>query len=53
MDIEVIEHKVPLSRSRVTCYGALDVREKIRLGARWSVRWRYDTSGRHVEVDHE
>ncbi len=51
MDVQIIQHDVPLGRFLITGDQALKMREGILLGARWSRGGFNHLSRDHIEID--
>src|SRR5437660_12340241 len=53
VDVEVVEHKVPACGGWITGNRALHMRDKVGLGACWSVGRAHHLASGDVEIDHE
>src|SRR5258708_26229461 len=51
MDIQIVQHQMPLGGGRITGNQALEVGEGILLGARWATGWLDDVPGHDIEID--
>src|SRR5260221_13676101 len=51
MDIQIVQHQMPLGGGRITGNKAREVGEGILLGARWATGWLEDVPGHDIEID--
>src|SRR5258706_13725396 len=53
MDVEIVEHKSPAARRRISRYHRLDVRQKIDFGAGGTTRQRHNLATHHIATHNE